>query len=216
MKKIIYAILILVLSFAGGHFVYKAAKVKNVFDEMYFAEVQPVSKMYTSTSFQNLVSAQVLENLPHTVRENYLPNLYQEAYKSDALKNNEGISVFFDKNEETVTFIGTLDYSKDPAGEKFEGFRFAYLYRVNSKQLIIREIELVIASNELEHQDSETNDPEEIAKFMEKHNISEEDLIKYEDYFLYDKVLTDWFAHNPKSRFSLDDLGNVEILREQQ
>ncbi|MFA8439479.1 TipC family immunity protein, partial [Pueribacillus sp. YX66] len=159
---------------------YKAIKVKNVFDEMYYAEVQPVSMMYTSTSFQNLVSAQVLENLPNTVRENYLPNLYQESYKNESLKSNEGISIFFDKNEETVKFVGTLDYSNDPAGEKFEGLRFAYLYSVNSKKLIISEIELVIVSNELAHKDIETKAPEEIAKFMKKHNLTEEDLTGYQ------------------------------------
>ena len=49
---------------------------------------------------------------------------------------------------------------------------------------------------------------------MKKHNLTEEDLTGYQDYFLYEKVLTDWFAHNPKSRFSLNDLGKVKIVRE--
>lgn len=45
-----------------------------------------------------------------------------------------------------------------------------------------------------------------------KHNLTEENLADYQDYFLYEKVLTDWFAHNPQSRFSLDDLGDVDIV----
>ncbi len=49
---------------------------------------------------------------------------------------------------------------------------------------------------------------------MEKHHLTEEDLTNDQDYFLYEKVLTDWFEHNPKSRFSLDHLGKVDIIQE--
>ncbi|HLR79256.1 MAG TPA: TipC family immunity protein [Bacillota bacterium] len=71
-----------------------------------------------------------------------------------------------------------------------------------------------IVSDQYSDTDYSTNDPKEVAKFMEKHHLTEEDLTNDQDYFLYEKVLTDWFEHNPKSRFSLDHLGKVDIIQE--
>ncbi|MFA8439480.1 TipC family immunity protein [Pueribacillus sp. YX66] len=49
MKKIIYVVISVVLLFIGGHYVYKAIKVKNVFDEMYYGSTAHV-KSVTATS----------------------------------------------------------------------------------------------------------------------------------------------------------------------
>ncbi|HEX6594765.1 MAG TPA: TipC family immunity protein [Bacillota bacterium] len=93
-----------------------------------------------------------------------------------------------------------------------DSLRYTSIYYLESDKLIIKHPEVV--SEKYRNNDYSTNDPKEIAKFMEKHHLTEEDLAKYQDYFLYEKVLTDWFEHNPKSHFSLDDLGKVEIVKE--
>ena len=58
MKKFGYFTIILFI-LLGGVYLFRESKVKNVFDEMYYAEVQPIPKIYTSTSFQPLVVARV-------------------------------------------------------------------------------------------------------------------------------------------------------------
>ena len=77
----------------GGHYVYKAIKVKNVFDEMHYAETQSVSGLHTATSFSNLIKAGVLKNLPRNMR-NEFPDLKKERYRNEALNKNEDISFF--------------------------------------------------------------------------------------------------------------------------
>ncbi|MBA4538865.1 TipC family immunity protein [Bacillus aquiflavi] len=109
MKKIAYTIIILVVVL-GGIYLFKANQIKNVFDEMYYAEVKTVLGGYTSTSFQNL---KVLKNIPENLRANYLPNQNREIYNDASLNSNEGMSIFFDKKEKTIEVIGIEDYKNE-------------------------------------------------------------------------------------------------------
>lgn len=79
MKKLVYVMSIVIL-LIGSHDVYKVTKVKNVFAEMYYAEVQSFPKLYTSTSYSSLIKANVLKNLQKTVRDFY-PDFKQEYYE---------------------------------------------------------------------------------------------------------------------------------------
>ena len=206
MRKIVYVIGIISLLF-GGHYIFKAAKVKNAFDEMYYADVQPIPKIYTTTSFQPLVVAKVLENIPDNVKKNYARNINLESYLEKSLQGNERLNLYFDKNKEEVRVIGSLNYSKDP--NESEALQIIYTYQMKSKKVTET---IAVLSEEYAETDYRTSDLKEVGKFIEDHDLTEEDLTYYREYFLYEKLLPDWFAHNPKSRFSLDDLGGVEIV----
>lgn len=206
MRKIVYVIGIISLLF-GGHYIFKAAKVKNVFDEMYYADVQPIPKIYTTTSFQPLVVAKVLENIPDNVKKNYARNINLESYLEKALQGNESLDIYFDKNREELTAIGALNYSKD--SNESEALQVIYTYQMKSKKVTET---IAVLSEEYPETDYRTSELKEIEKFMEAHDLTKEDLTYYREYFLYEKLLADWFAHNPKSRFSLDDLGDVKVV----
>lgn len=206
MKKIGYIAIILIV-LLGGVYLFRESKVKNVFDEMYYADVQPIPKIYTSTSFQPLVVAKVLENIPDNVKRNYGQNINLESYLEQSLQGNERLNLYFGKNKEEVRVIGSLNYSKDP--NESEALQIIYTYQMKSKK-ITETIEVL--SEEYAETDFRTSELKEIEKFMEEHDITEENLTYYREYFLYRKLLPDWFAHNPKSRFTLDDLGDIEIV----
>ena len=208
MKKVSYIIIILIV-LVGGVYLFRESKVKNVFDEMYYADVQSVPKMYTSTSFQPLLLARILKKLPNDTRKNYLPDTSLINYAEESLEANEDISVYFDKSKKEVIVIGALDYSNDP--NKLEVLQIVYTYQIKSKK-VTETIEVL--SDEYSKTKYRTSNQKEIKKFMEDHDLTEKDLAYYQEYFLYEKLLTDWFGRNIKSRYSRDDLGEVEIIKE--
>ena len=64
-------IITIILLVGVGHYMFKTNKVKNVFDEMYYAEFQSFPKLYTSTNYSRIIKANTLENLQRTVRDHY-------------------------------------------------------------------------------------------------------------------------------------------------
>ena len=189
-----------------GHYMFKANKVKNVFDEMYYAEFQSFPKLYTSTSYSKLIRANILKCLPLNVR-NYFPHAKNEYYRADAVNENEYLKIgYYKVNDKNSLKILGLRFNEKDDGS----LRFYFIYEVETKKLKIVKPDILLSEDS--DTDSNTNDPKEVSKFMQKNDLTEEDLADYQDYFLYEKVLTDWFTHNPKSRFSLDDLGDVEIV----
>ena len=56
-----------------------------------------------------------------------------------------------------------------------------------------------------------TKNPQEILLVIEEAGLTKEDLIKYKQYFLYDKLLTDWLDAN-LSRFSAKRWGRIEYI----
>lgn len=200
MRKTVYIIGVIFLLF-GGHYIFKTAKVKNVFDEMYYAEIQTVPMIYTSTSFSNLIKVGKLKNLSLNMKNEY-PHFKQEIYTKESLEENEYIIIVFNTDEENLRINGIKDYGE-------EGLRYTVIYHLESQKLILGNVEIV--SDRYRETDYSTNDPNEFTKFMHENNLTEEDLVDYQNYFLYEKVLSDWFSDNPKSRFSMDDLGDVEI-----
>lgn len=205
MKKIGYIAIILIV-LLGGVYLFRESKIKNVFDEMYYAQFQSFPRLYTSTSYSKLIKANILENLQQTVR-NFYPDLKLEYYRDEILNKYEGITLVFiqeENGERVFELIGIKE------NETHEALRFYFIYKVETKELKIVKPDIVLSEDS--DTDNGINGSNEIAEFMEKNDLVEEDLADYQNYFLYEKVLSDWFAHNPKSRFSLDDLGDVEIV----
>ncbi|WP_262421779.1 TipC family immunity protein [Bacillus aquiflavi] len=115
------------------------------------------------------------------------------------------MSIFFDKKKKkTIEVIGIEDY-------KNESLRFTYFYNLNSKKIIIKKNEMIRVYDDPTKESYSTSDPKEIEKFMKKHKMTKEELVNKKKYFLYDKLLTDWFTYNPKSKFSLEDLGEIYV-----
>ena len=161
----------------AGHYIFKEVKVKNVFDEMYYAEIQTVPMIYTSTSFSNLVKSKKLKGLAKSVKNEY-PHFKQEIYTEDSLEENEYITIIFNTDEEKMRINGIKDYDE-------ESLRYTVIYHLESHKLKIENVEIV--SDRYRETDYSTNDPNEIAEFMQKHDLTEEDLADYQDYFLYEK-----------------------------
>lgn len=206
MKKKWWLILALIFIIGSGHYLFKTIKVKNVFDEMYYAQFQSIPGLYTSTSYSGLIKADILKSLPRNVRNHY-SYLKTEYYKIEAMNEGERITLVFfqDENEgEILEYVGIME------GKREVALRYNYIYEVETQTMKIVKPDLV--ASEYRETENSTNDPKEIMKFLQENNLTEKDLKDYQNYFLYEKVLSDWFEHNPNSRFSMDDLGDVEII----
>ncbi|MFA8440222.1 TipC family immunity protein [Pueribacillus sp. YX66] len=130
MKKIIYVVISVVLLFIGGHYVYKATKVKNVFDEMYYAEFQSVPKLYTSTSYTELIKAGVLKSSQKNVRD-FFPDFKSEYYDSQSLPESERMTLNFyteENNEEYLEILAIKEYENDN-----DRLRFYFIYDIGKK-----------------------------------------------------------------------------------
>lgn len=176
---------------------FRESKTQNVFDEMYYARAQSISNLYTTTSFANLKMARVIRNTQINVNEEHASKLMQESYLETALQENAELTLFFSGDKKEFKITGILNYSTDI--DWSDRLRIIYKYQLGGKKLI-REIEIV--SGEYGDADYRTSDPKKVKQFMERHGLTEKDIAYYRNYFLYEKLLSDWFEHNPNSLFS--------------
>lgn len=192
----------------------KEVKVDNVFQEYYYSKVQSAPKLYTSTNFEGIEEADIMED--PSFREHLYGVGYNGSYEDEALKDDEEIYITFDqgKGRKELRISATL-ILRESEEEEVEQLNYRYVYSTEDRKL---NIEKVTYESYYTEYDTEgeysiyTNEPEEILYHVEEHDLNLADVEDYIDYFLYDKVLTDWFEHNEKSKFSMDNLGDVEII----
>ena len=72
---------------------------------------------------------------------------------------------------------------------------------------------MIIFTVNAQGDDIKVDDPKEAPQILEEHKVTEEMMDDYKAHMLYDTLLSDWFSQNPASRFSMDDLGEVEIVK---
>ena len=187
-------------------------QIQNIFDQMYYTRVRTSYSWWgvgnSITSFENMPQIKQIsrDTEGYYTAEGYFEN----DYKDEHLGEGESLAIVFECNEKTMEIIGV---------KRFTEFKIIYRYTYDIKTKQLHEtVECLYGElysgefNEYREEFRErTKNPQEILLVIEEAGLTKEDLIKYKQYFLYDKLLTDWLDAN-LSRFSAKRWGRIEYI----
>jgi len=173
-------------------FVYKQfVQVKNIFDHMYYNTVQ---SSYPFSSFRRM---EQIEDVYVDWGSSYaVDGIFDNDYKEEYLREVEQISVVCDRNNSTLEII----VAKQLRGVEIV---FRYSYDVKTKQLL-ENMECLV-------DEKYYNNSQEVLMITEMAGITEDELLKWRQYLLRDKLLKDWLDVT-FSRFSAKRWGRVEFI----
>ena len=177
-------------------------RIQNVFDQMYYTRIRTHYDWWEGalgglgnkqSSFSKMPQIEPVsrdEESFYTEMQGFM-NYYQDEY----LREGESLVIDCRSNEKKVYIVAT---------KRFNGFEIVYSYTYDIEEKCLKEKVGYVG-------EKTTVDIQEVLLMVEKSGLTKEDLLQYKKYFLYDKLLTDWLAVN-ESRFSINDLGNVEFI----
>ena len=187
-------------------------RIQNIFDQMYYTRVRSSYSWWgvgnDVTSFENMPQ---IKQISRDAESDYtIDGYFRNIYKDEYLSEGESLIIVFDRNEKTMEII---------AVKRFNEFDIIYRYTYDIKKKQLTETvecdygELYSGEfNEYpESYKEHTKNLQEILLIIEEAGLTKEDLMKYKQYFLYDKLLTDWLDAN-LSRFSAKRWGRIEYI----
>ena len=117
-------------------------------------------------------------------------------YKGEYLREGERLNIYFSRNP------GVVHINAEKQLNEFI-IVFRYVYDIKTRQL---QESLACGFGE-----KHSTDIQEVLMIAEEAGFSKEDLMEYKQYFLYDKLLTDWLEAN-ESRFTIGSWGRVDFM----
>ena len=202
-KKIRLIVIYLGFFILVGILFYKQfIQIQNVFDQMYYTRIRTHYDWWggalgglgnPADSFSKMSQIKPVsrnEESFYTEMRGFV-NYYKEEY----LREGESLVIDCRSNEKNVYIVAT---------KRFNGFEIVYTYTYNIKNKYLQEKVGYFG-------EKTTVDIQEVVLMAGESGLTKEDLLQYKKYFLYDKLLSDWLAVNG-SRFSINDLGNVEFI----
>jgi hypothetical protein len=204
-------LLLLIILITVCLLIYIAGKVQNVFDEMYYALSE------TSIIPLTLAKYSDLSNVNSINREVIDENGWFFIVYNDSFAESAYIYLHGKTNEKKIAIQVQLAFDGYRESKATSGYCIwlIYEYSIVSKELVALPMEIM---------DPEYQSPrnvfimerEDARSFMTEHSIDIEKIEEWNQYYLCDKVLADWFRYNGwRSRFSINNLGNVKIVWDQ-
>jgi hypothetical protein len=182
----------------GGCSAIISLQVSNAFDEMYLSIKYP-RESDTWFGYMDPIGESLFENIDST---GYYFNTY-----AHSLRDGEEIYVAVDIRDETIGLLGSFEVSDT------RNVTFVYRYHFRSKILYIEPVLLMMRDNLEMGVEFDIDDGGQLAAYFEEHGVTRDDVGRCRDYFLYDKVLTDWVTGNgARSRFSPGDFGDFDVI----
>ena len=174
-------------------------KIDNIFDEMYLSVKYP---KISATSFHYMREVGRLTELMD------VDDRYLGVYKKSLLNYGEEIDVFINTEKEIVIINSSIELETDNKRCLY----FTYNYSFKTKTLDIEPLTVFTYDYFLTNYEMAIDDAVQVDAFLHEHQITREYIEKCRDYFLYDKLLTDWVNGNGKrSRFTVGNYGNYKI-----
>jgi hypothetical protein len=190
---------------------YPLIKVQNVFDEMYYAMPETRSFPLTSTYYTN--SSRVRYINRESIDEfGWFIVQYDESFLENAYIQLLGNIL----RKELYIRIG-LNFEDYLETEGRSGYRIwiEYKYDVSSKILVAAPLEVYSSEYSISERASRMNRTS-ARNFLIENGIDKEQIEEWNQHYLYDKVLADWFQYNRgKTKFSSSTLGNAKIVWDQ-
>lgn len=88
---------------------------------------------------------------------------------------------------------------------------YTYVYDIKTRKLQIAPLTIFTYGYRDAGVEMAIEEGEEVSAFLREHEITREEIEGYRDYFLYDKVLSDWVEGNgERSLFTQEDHGDYE------
>jgi hypothetical protein len=201
----------LILSIPIFFCVNAAIRVQNVFDEMYYAlsetSALPLTLAdYSDASYVSSINREVIDEFGQ-FNVHYNQSFDDTAY----------IALLGDINGKTIIVGVRIDFDdyESTNGESGYCVWLNYEYDVNSKTLSGLPLR-VIEREYTRREDSFSMTREDARSFLGEHDIDIAKVEEWNQYYLYEKVLSDWFRYNGwQSRFNLNNLGNVKMVWDQ-
>ena len=177
---------------AGFIIYWQFIRVQNIFDEMYYARVQ--------TYYDDGRSFGQMPQIEPVTRDE------ERFYRSDGEFYNYYEKEYLREGEK-ITIICSQDRGlvRISAVKKLNEFKifYRYSYYVRTKQMEEKV--------KCQYGEKYGETIQEVIALAEEAGLTKKDLMEYKQYFLYDKLLTDWLSVN-SSRFSVNRWGNVEFI----
>jgi len=188
--------------------------VQNVFDEMYYAQGRTSRMPWTLTNYHNTQINQRNEDFFRYYRET---NFWENYHVNGFLNDDEAILLRGDMENKTISFVCRVGYDGyvQTSGDAGTALWFKYSYHVEIKILTLEPLSISSHAIIVERDAFAVSDVDVVSEFLASQEITPEKIQEWNDYFLYQKILKDWFRANGVSRFSLRNLGNLEIIDNQ-
>ena len=217
-KRVVVSVVVGVLVVAlvvGGFFHWENRRIHNVFDEMYVSVVMQTRNWnvfheagvrfnypeYTDARF-GFVKA--INGLAHDIDNK---DFFWGGYDKGALKDTEDISIYVHLDDQD--FFLAFDYEIEQ--DKYLKYRCVYSFK--TKAFEIEPLKIYTRNADQYGVEVVVDDGQQVSAFLHEHNISRESIERYRDYFLYDKLLTDWITDNSKhTKFAVDNYGDFKLI----
>jgi hypothetical protein len=199
-KLIVPAILVIFcIAFAIGVFlIMELRRSDNVFDEMY----QSVNNPKTTNARFGFV-----RSIGGIVQPSDLHDFYMASFEKSMLEKGEDIFLTICTRSNTISIMTKIEI------ENSQCLYYRYNYNYSTKTLTIQPITVRILNYIELEVESFVDNPTLILNFIQENNISHEFIEQYRDYFLYEKLLTDWIIGNgERSLFTIGNYGEFTLI----
>jgi hypothetical protein len=186
-------------------------RVQNVFDEMYYALSETSTLPLTLADYSDF--SYVSSNNREIIDEFGRFHVYYD----QSFEDTAYILLLGDINEKKISVCVQLAFDdyESTSGKSGYCIWLNYEYDVSNKTLF--GLPLSVQESEYTHREGSFKMTREDARsFLDEHDIDIAKIEEWNQHYLHEKVLSDWFRYNGwQSRFSLNNLGNVKIVWDQ-
>jgi hypothetical protein len=199
-------IYVIIGSLVGGFI-----RVRNVFDEMYYAMSETRSLPFTLARYTDR-SEMVYIDRKAIDEFGSFTIMYDQGFTEDAFIRLDGNIVR--KDFMLAVRLGFEDYFETD-GESGYYMWIQFEYYVDSKTIIALPLE--VCSHEYQTDEGTSRMNRASARsFLTERGINKDKIEEWSQYYLYDKILSDWFRYNGWcSKFNMDNLGDVVMVWDQ-
>lgn len=207
-KKVVIALFIIAGMIIVGYSYYEHyVKIQNVFDQMFYTRVRTNYDWFgenEKTLFDNM---EQLEDISKdTELYSTQEGIFEERYKKAYTREDCYITINFYKEDKIINFNYRIEFPSED-----ERLWMTYTYDLDRKKLIKEPLSIVSSMYNSESQYN--TDLFQIKGLLLRHNLTLQEIEQIQYWFLYDRILVDWFDANKEySRFSLKNLGRFEFV----
>ena len=197
-RVLVITVLSVVVLIGGFLIMINNTKPSNVFDEMYLSVESPRK---TGTRFA-FVKPLGTRGLSKDMGSDYY---YGGVYRS-SLAQGDSISVGINTDKKDIIVITSRELSNE------QRIMITYIYTFKTKTLRIKPVKVFNPNYKETGVDTYIEDAQGLKEVFDRYGVDRAMIEQLRDYFLYDKLLTDWVVGNgERSLFDTGDFGHFTI-----
>jgi hypothetical protein len=184
---------------ASGCSVIVESQTHNAFDEMYLSVKHPTEEGPRFGRMEPIVYGGLSEDI-------WVEGHYFGGY-GNSLEEGESIFISINVPDATISILGCYEVADTRC------VTIVYRYLLTVRTLTIEPVSLMTRNHIEMGVEFDIDDDGQLAAYFAEQGVTREDIERCRDYFLYEKVLTDWVTCNGvRSRFSPGDFGDFTVI----